>query len=234
MHLFYIVFIASSFFQDFPELGDILIGTFTGIGICAYIVALYHSSGPQSRKILCNLLHERRLLFILILLIFLLRVDDYSMRSVIFFSAVWIVISFDFVATYIPRKMAFLTVTMILGVIIWNIINATFIGASCMKSKPWTGVYGEEISDCTIRRLINQTILSLLVSAAVAILTGATDILFFCNSNIYRATGTGIRMRMDASYVTRMQREKASSMRDALGSSACIGFFQGEKKGGAI
>ena len=38
-----------------------------------------------------------------------------------------------------------------------------------MKKRPWTGVFGEEISDCTIRRLINQTILSLLVSAAVAI-----------------------------------------------------------------
>ena len=168
----------------------------------------------RNQKILCNLLHERRLLFILILFIFLLLVDDYSMRSVIFFGGLdsnFI----DFVATYIPRKMAFLTVTMILGVIIWNIINATFIGASCMKSKPWTGVYGK-ISDCTIRRLINQTILSLLVSAAVVILTGATDILFFCNSNIYRATGTGIRMYGCIICYKNAER-KASSMRDALG-----------------
>ena len=67
-------------------------------------------------------MHERRLLFILILLALLLRVDDYSMRSVIFFSAVLIVISFDFIATYLPRKMAFLTVTMVVGVIVWNIM----------------------------------------------------------------------------------------------------------------
>ena len=54
---------------------------------------------------------------------------------------------------------------------------------------PW-GIFGENISYCTIKRLIYQTIVSLMVSAAIAIFAGRTDNLFFCNVNIYRSTGT--------------------------------------------
>ena len=47
-----------------------------------------------------------------------------------------------------------------------------------------------------------------MVSAAVVILGGATDKLFFCNANIYRATGTSYRSKIDAVYVARLRMEK--------------------------
>ena len=70
------------------------------------------------------------------------------------------------------------------------------------------GHYGEEISLCTVRRLVYQSILSLMVSAAIAIIAGRTDNLFFCNGNIYRSTGTINRNFPDAIYVERMTSEK--------------------------
>ena len=212
-----ICFILSSSLRLFskisPGLGDILLGTFASISICSYIVVLYHSSGPRSRKLLRHLMHERRVLFILLLLAFLFYVDTYSMNSMLFSMGVLVVISFDFIATYLPRKMGLISVSMVVGVIVWNIINATFLGDFCMKKRPW-GLLGEKISDCTIRRLIYQTIMSLLVSAAVAIFAGSTDILFFCNANIYRATGTSIRLVMDNAYVASMRVEKQSSKKN--------------------
>ena len=73
--------------------------------------------------------------------------------------------------------------------------------------EPW-GIYGEEISLCTVRRMVYQSLLSLMASAAIAIIAGRTDNLFFCNGNIYRSTGTINRNFPDAIYVERMTLEK--------------------------
>ena len=72
---------------------------------------------------------------------------------------------------------------------------------------PW-GIFGEHISYCTIRRLAYQSILSLMVSTAIAIFAGRTDDLFFCNSNIYRSTGTINEDTMNEKYVESMKMER--------------------------
>ena len=51
-----------------------------------------------------------------------------------------------------------------------------------------------------------------MVSAAIAIFAGHTDILFFCNVNIYRSTGTIDRHALNASYVSSMRRERDRSI----------------------
>jgi hypothetical protein len=72
------------------------------------------------------------------------------------------------------------------------------------------GIYGEEISYCTIKRLIFQTLLSLLTSGFIATLRGRTNNLFFCNANIYRSSGTTNRTTINANYVRNMSIEKRS------------------------
>merc|ERR1719240_1210691 len=95
---------------------------------------------------------------------------------------------------------------------LWNIFNNTFLKTDCKQYMlPW-GIFGENISYCTIKRLIYQTILSLMVSAAIAIFAGRIDSLFFCNINIYRSTGTIDRHSLNEKYVSSMRRERARSI----------------------
>ena len=85
---------------------------------------------------------------------------------------------------------------------------------------PW-GIFGANISYCTIKRLIFQTILSLIVSAAITLLAGRTDNLFFCNVNIYRSTGTIDRSSVNEKYVESMKMERARSEM----TNTCLIFF---------
>ena len=92
-------------------------------------------------------------------------------------------------------------------------LQQSFLKTHCCKEilLPW-GIFGENISYCTIKRLIYQTILSLLVSAAIAIFAGHTDSLFFCNVNIYRSTGTIDRHSLNEEYVSSMRTERDNSI----------------------
>ena len=63
----------------------------------------------------------------------------------------------------------------------------------------------------TIKRLIYQSILSLLIPAALATFTGHTDELFFCNANVYRSTDTIERTNINTDYVQSMSLEQQSS-----------------------
>ena len=92
-------------------------------------------------------------------------------------------------------------------------LQQSFLKTHCCKEilLPW-GIFGANISYCTIKRLIYQTIISLLASAAIAIFAGRTDNLFFCNINIYRSTGTIDRHALNEKYVSSMGRERARSI----------------------
>merc|ERR1712196_525564 len=93
---------------------------------------------------------------------------------------------------------------------LWHTLNYTFLIPNCKEVLfPW-GIFGENISYCTIKRLIYQTIVSLLVSAAIKIFAGRTDNLFFCNINIYRSTGILDRHNLNEKYVSSMKMEKDS------------------------
>ena len=101
---------------------------------------------------------------------------------------------------------------ILVSVNLWNIFNYTFLITDCKQYMlPW-GMFGEKISYCTIKRLIYQTIVSLLVSASITLLAGRTDNLFFCNINIYRSTGTTNRHALNEEYVSSMRRERDRSI----------------------
>ena len=72
---------------------------------------------------------------------------------------------------------------------------------------PW-GIFGENISYCTIKRLIYQTILSLMVSAAITLVAGGIDNLLFCTLHIYRSTGTTDQHVLNENYVLSMRLER--------------------------
>ena len=118
-------------------------------------------------------------------------------------------ISFDLIVMYFPYRLALTTMIIIVLLLCWNIFNYTFRRRDCKQYMLSWGIYGEDISSCTIRRLIFQSILSLVVSAAVAIFAGRTDNLFFCNSNIYRSTGTIDRRTVNEKYIESMKMEKS-------------------------
>ena len=112
------------------------------------------------------------------------------------------------IVMYFPRRVALALMALIVLVNLWNIFNYTFLIADCKQHKLAWGVFGEKVSYCTIKRLIFQTILSLMVSAAITLLANGIDNLFFCTVNIYRSTGTTDRHVPDEKYVSSMKMER--------------------------
>ena len=166
----------------YPGLENMLLGIFGSLGVGNYIIIAWLSS---SRKVLYFLVQERRVIFIVILLGILFYVDNivlgWSAAGIAYPLLILCYISFDMIVMYFPRRLALVMMVIIVVLNLWNIFNYTFLITDCKQILlPW-GIFGENISYCTIKRLIYQTILSLLVSAAIAIFAGRTDNLFFCN-----------------------------------------------------
>ena len=121
-------------------------------------------------------------------------------------------ISNDLIVMCFPLRVAFALNVLVVLANLWHIFNHTFLIRDCKQYMlPW-GIFGANISYCTIKRLIFQTILSLIVSPAITLLAGRTDNLFFCNANIYRSTGTIDRRSGNEKYVSSMRRERARSI----------------------
>ena len=118
------------------------------------------------------------------------------------------------------RSLAIMAFIML--VLLWNIYSHSFNRTDCELKKLRRGIFGEEISNCTILRIIFQSILSLFFSAAVAIFRGQTHNLFFCNANLYRATGTPDRQRINAKYVNALKLEANSSSKGGVISSDSV------------
>ena len=74
------------------------------------------------------------------------------------------------------------------------------------------GIFGQEISYCTIKRLIYQSDSVVDGIAAITIFAGRTDNLFFCNVNVYRSTGTIDERSVNKKYVESMKMEKDRSI----------------------
>ena len=175
----------------YPGLDNVILGIFGSLVFGSYIIIAWLSS---SRKVFYFLVQERRVIFILILLGILFYVDNivfgWSAAGIAYPIVILCFISFDMIVMYFPRRLALAMMVIIVLINLWHIFNNTFLLTNCKQYMlPW-GIFGENISYCTIKRLIYQTILSLMVSAAIAIFAGRTDNLFFCNINIYRSTGT--------------------------------------------
>ena len=183
-----------------------------------FCVRIIYSSSTKSYKIFCLLVQERRVIFQYILLGILFYIDNFylgvSTAGIVFPICMTLYTSMDFIGGFFPRRLSIAVMAVGFIVLIFNIFNNTFLKTDCDERKLKWGIYGEEISYCTIIRLIYQTILSLLTSAFLATLTGRTDHLFFCNANIYRSTGTINRKTINANYVHSMSIEKSNSMRE--------------------
>ena len=157
-------------------------------------------------------MQERHIIFILILLGILLYVDviifGWSAAGISYPLATLSYISLDTIVIYFPRRLALILMVFVVVLNLWNIFNNTFLITNCKQYElPW-GIFGENISYCTVRRLIYQTILSLMVSAAITLLARGTDNLFFCNVNIFRSTGTIDRSIVNEKYVESMKMER--------------------------
>ena len=192
---------------------NIVLGIFAGLGMTSYIIISWLSS---SRKVLYFLVQERRVIFIVILLGILFYVDNivlgWTTAGIAYPLLILCYISFDMIVMYFPRRLALATMAIIVVLNLWCIFNYTFLITDCKQYMlPW-GIFGENISYCTIKRLIYQTITSLIVSAAISLLTGGIDDLLFCTVNIYRSTGTTDRSSVNEKYVSSMKIERARSI----------------------
>jgi len=187
------------------------------LGICLPLVVriIYSSSSTEWYKILCMLVQERRVIFQYILLGILFYIDNFylgvSTARILFPIIMTWFVSLDFIGGFFPRRFSMVLMTAIVFVLVFSIFNHTFLKTDCEEQKLEWGIYGEEISYCAIKRVIYQTVLSLMTSAFLAISMGRTDNLFFCNANIYRSSGTINRTTVNANYVRSMSIEQRSS-----------------------
>ena len=110
--------------------------------------------------------------------------------------------------TYFPRRVSLSVMALVVVLLLLQILRYHLYRNDCEQFKLRWGIFGREISYCTIKRIVYQSILSLMFSAVVAIFRGRADNLFFCNANIYRATGTSDRQRINAGYVRGLESEK--------------------------
>ena len=213
-----ISFVGGTILKLSQSIIDIILAINSVIIMLIYICIVYISSTGHY-KILCKLLQERSVIFILILLGILFYIDNiyfnFSAAGIVFPLVILVYLSLDFIGGYFPRKVSLASMVVIVFVLVFNIFNNTFLKTDCEENKLKWGIFGEMISYCTIKRLIYQSILSLLISAALATLSGNTNQLFFCNANIYRSTGTIERTNVDADYVQNMSLEQESPIRSA-------------------
>ena len=93
-----------------------------------------------------------------------------------------------------------------------NIFNYTFLITDCKQIYVALGHIWGKYQLLHHQTIDIQTIVSLMVSAAIAIFAGRTDNLFFCNANIYRSTGTIDRSSVNEKYVESMKMERARSI----------------------
>ena len=177
------------------ELLSILGGLAASITYSSVVVIVYYSTNiVTAKEIWYKLIHERRVLFILIIS----AVDIYIAFYVRMFN-LWTITSllnvvtficFDLIAFNFPRRASIVIILILLSTCVIGIIQYTFLKTDCEEKKlPW-GLYGQQISYCTISRLSSQTFLSLVFPAALASFMGKTYNLFFCNANILRSTGS--------------------------------------------
>ena len=200
--------------QVSPLFYTVSVASVSGIGFLLYADVVYHSS-TRAGEILCKLLRERRVIFILILLGIFLYVDivahGVSADGIVFPLLICGFISMDIISSYFPRKLSMILMVFITLMLLWDIFNYTFLKKDCEEKKLNWGIFGEKISYCTIKRLIFQSILSLLASGAIATFTGRVDNLFFCNINVHRSTGTIDRTSINQNYVRSMSIEQRNS-----------------------
>ena len=125
-----------------------------------FFVRIIYSSSTKSYKIFCMLAQERQVIFQYILLGILFYIDNFylsvSAAAIAFPIAMTLYTSIDFIGGFFPRRLSIVLMTVMVIVLIFCIFNNTFLKTDCEERKLKWGIYGEEISYCTIKRLIFQ------------------------------------------------------------------------------
>jgi hypothetical protein len=182
-----------------------------GPGILIYSIIVRLSS-RDVKKNMCKLLQEINVIFVLILLGVLFYLDNIregitSAEGILFPMGICGYISFEVIGGYFPMRLTQILMAVMVLMLCFNVFNNTFLKTSCLENMLEWGIFGEKISSCTVRRLINQTIISLLIPAMIATFTGNVNHMFFCRANVYRSTGTIECEAVNETYVESMQIE---------------------------
>ena len=97
-----------------------------------------------------------------------------SAAGIIFPLAMLMYMSLDIINGFFPKRVAQITVIVMVLLLVYNIFNYMLLKQDCTNENmmlKW-GIYGQKISYCTIKRLIYQTVLSLIISAAIGTVSG--------------------------------------------------------------
>ena len=193
-----------------PTVYNVIIGVLLLQTVVSYVIIIKMTK--TNDNILFKLIQERRVIFIIIILLF-----DTSLAFFIP-SETWInvigfpIVVFEYIVSdlfgdgYIPMNFFRVMMTMLMILLLFNTVWYTFFETKCVNF-PW-GLYGEDISFCSMKRIINQSIASLFLSSILSIIIGKTENLFFVNIHLYRSTGTTEKGVQDDYYVTNMVKEK--------------------------
>ena len=176
-----------------------------------WVLIMYLALDPEYRTTLCHLSRERRVIFIVVLLGVLNCVDvweiGFRVAQLTFNLAVFVILTLDILQYQVSRKVSIAIVPILAVVLLWNINVEAFQRSDCENNRlPW-GIMGRSVSSCTIRRMIYQSILTLLISAFVTVLRNRKGSFLFYNANIYRTTGRGTRNSVDHSFVGRISEQ---------------------------
>ena len=119
---------SSKFFSKLnPALEHIVLAIILGICILCYYAILYFSSSSKAKSTLYRLMHERRVIFIVLLLGVLFYVENifeyWSVQGVIFPMFILSIVSFDLIVMFFPRELALMIMVLILLVLCWNTFN---------------------------------------------------------------------------------------------------------------
>ena len=192
---------------------DVIFAFLFVLFLFTYLILMWHSTSSKSWEILRYLSCQRRIIWVFILMGILFYLDNVyfppKVSNFLFLAVIVMYISFDLVVVRFPRCLWLAITTAMIGILLFNTVRISFFVKECSEWKLKWGIFGEEISLCTVRRLIYQSILSLLFSAAIRTLRGRTDTLYFCNANIYRSTGTETLRRMDRTYIEKIAKQSS-------------------------
>ena len=138
----------------YPGLYNMLYGISVFLTLGSYFIIAWLSS---TRKVLYFLVQERRVIFIVILLGILFYVDNifgyFTAGGIAYPLSILGYISYDMIVMYFPRRLAFVTMILIVVVNLWNIFNHTFLITDCKEKMFALGhIWGKHQS------LHNQTI----------------------------------------------------------------------------
>ncbi len=209
-----------------PAIHDTILTTVDIICVLIFFVVLKIVKSNQG--IIYKLMRERRIIFILFLVSMLLYVDygiawkraDRAILPYPYFSNSYTFVIFALLfilqdvfayGPWFPKLLFKMQILACFFVLIWHIYDNTFHDTNCNTVMPQVGLFGEHISICSIRRIIYQSFLSLMISPAFALYRGKVDRLYFVRANIFRSTGTTQRSAISGSYLRNILNEKHES-----------------------